>query len=139
MKLIKHDSLTDEHFEAVVKQAGIDVEEMQDYSYKVPHAFVGSARKMRYYSPKSNRMIYVLERVNMVPPDSYVADTFQFESDFTLEEAINFIKKWDEREKEKYKKLKESIPEYGWQLTDAEKEEERKNFLEKEALIRDKG
>lgn len=95
MTPIKHTQLIDTTLGHELQKANVIVTEIEDLSGKVPHAAAGGAAKSSYVSPKSGRTIYILERNSVVPPDSYTNDVWQFDTDFTAEEAAQFLKDVD--------------------------------------------
>jgi hypothetical protein len=96
LKHIKHHILHDETLADVFKTHGVKVMEIEDLSGRVPHVGAGGAWKSSYVSPKSGKTIYVLERQGCGDGESYVNHVWQFEADFTPDEARMFLEDWDE-------------------------------------------
>lgn len=108
--LLKYDVLDCATLSDVVSKKGVIVTEIEDLSGKVPHVGYGGASKSTYVSPKTGNTVYVLERNGWYAGDAYVNDVWQFDCDFTAEEANDFIKsedaiskKWTKKEQEEEK------------------------------------
>lgn len=86
--VIELDSTT---FSQAIKSLGVEVIEVEDLSGKVPHVGFGGASKSYYISPKTGKKIYVLEQNGAYAADAYINRVWQFEEDFTVEEAYRFL------------------------------------------------
>ena len=96
MKPIKYHCLDCETFASAVKGAVVVVL-IEDLTGKVPHVGYGGASKSKYASPKSGREIFVLEVNGWYDADAYVNDVWQFEEDFSVDQAAEFVREWKER------------------------------------------
>ena len=102
---IKHDTLDCTTLADVLGRSGIQVTELEDLSDKVPHVGYGGAGKSKYTSPKSGSTIFVLERNGLYAPDAYLNDVWQFNKDFTTEEAKEFLVYQDNLKHQKMPKV----------------------------------
>jgi hypothetical protein len=93
MKPLKFFSLDCQTFADALKNK-INLVFLEDLSGKIPHVGYGGAGKSKYISPKSGKEIFVLEVNGWYDADAYINDVWQFEKDFTAEEATEFLKKW---------------------------------------------
>lgn len=98
MNLIKHAQLDCQTFAEAVKNK-VAVTELEDLTGKVPHVGYGGASKSSYISPNSGKMIFVLERSGMYCQDAFLSDVWQFDTDFSTEEASEFIENWFKEKK----------------------------------------
>jgi hypothetical protein len=95
MKALSYQVLDCEILAGVLAKQGVKVTEVEDLSGKIPHTALGSAAKSTYFSPKSNRTVYVLEREQQYAADGFATDVWQFAEDFTAEEAAEFVRQYD--------------------------------------------
>lgn len=75
-----------------LKRHGVTVEQVEDLTGKVWHVGAGGATKSTYVSPKSGKTIFVLETFGMYSADAYSCESYQFEEDFTVEQADEFLR-----------------------------------------------
>lgn len=94
---VKYHCLDCSTFKGAVK-GKIEVTEIENLSCKIPHVGYGGGSKSKYVSPKG-QTIYVLERNNWYTGDAYINDVWQFDRDFTAEEADEFITQFDQEQK----------------------------------------
>ena len=99
MKEIKYHLLDCQTFTEAMR-GKVEVIELEDLTGKVPHVGYGGASKSKYFSPKTDRWIYVLERNGWYAGDAYANDVWQFDNDFTADEARRFIEDWDRSHKD---------------------------------------
>lgn len=71
----------------------VEVVELEDLTGKVPQ--MQEISKSMYVSSETHRNIYVLEQRDLFVPESYVTRVWQFDSDFTVEEAARFLKEYE--------------------------------------------
>lgn len=90
MKPIKHHQLDCQTF-ADATHGKIEVFEVEDLTNRVPHVALGGASKSRYESPTTGKTIYVLERNAMYAPDGWLNDVWQFDHDFSIADAVEFL------------------------------------------------
>ena len=95
MQALKYHQLDCQTLTDALKAKGIVVTEIVDLSNLVPHVAYGGACKSSYVSPKSGKIIYVLERNALYAPDAWLNDVWQFDADFSLEEAVEFLSNYD--------------------------------------------
>lgn len=91
MNAIKYHELDCQTF-ADALRGKVDVVEVEDLTGKVPHVGFGGAVKSKYISPKSGKTIYVLEQSGMYAADAFVNRVWQFEEDFSVDDAIEFLR-----------------------------------------------
>lgn len=104
MKAIKFNELDCQTLADALK-GKVEVVELEDLSWKVPHVGYGGATKSMYVSPKSGKTVYVLERSGMYDADAFSTKVWQFDEDFTVEDAAEFLTQFDKmtaEEKEAY-------------------------------------
>lgn len=94
MTPILHTILDSMSFAEAVK-GHVDVREELDISGFVPHAGFGGATKSSYVSPKTGKTVYVLERSGLYAPDAWTTHVWQFDADFTADEAAAFLSAQD--------------------------------------------
>ncbi len=90
MKAIKYNQLDCQMLADALK-GKVTVTEIENLTGKVPHVGFGGASKSSYESPKTGKTIYVLERNGLYAPDAWINDVWQFDADFTIQEATNFL------------------------------------------------
>ena len=90
MKPLQTLVVTDYTFAEIARKQGIQTEELEDLTAKVPHAGFGGAEKSRYVSKKNGATLYVLERSSSIG-DSYVNNIWIFDHDFTTAAAVEFL------------------------------------------------
>lgn len=95
MNPLKFAELDSQTFAEAVRDK-VDVVELEDLTGKVPHVGYGGALKSKYVSPKTGRTIYVLEQSGMYDIDAYINKVWQFDRDFTVEEAAEFLKRYEQ-------------------------------------------
>ena len=81
-------------FAQIARKQGIQTEELEDLTGRVPHAGFGGAEKSRYVSKKNGATLYVLER-NCWHSDSCENKIWTFDRDFTAAEASEFLSEID--------------------------------------------
>lgn len=94
MKAIKFDDVDCDTLANILRDKVVMTNTV-DISDAVPHCGYGGASKWSYLSPKTGKTIYVLERSQTYAPDAYHTEIWQFEQDFTAEEAARFIADYD--------------------------------------------
>jgi len=82
--------IMEETFGDKLREAGIESKE-ENLSFKVPHVGYGGASKRIYTSPNTGKEIYVLETNEPYAADAFVTHLWQFDHDFTVEEAKTFL------------------------------------------------
>lgn len=92
IKPIKHHSFDCSDLAAELEKHGVTVERVEDLTGKVWHVGAGGATKSTYVSPKSGKTIFVLEKFGMYSADAYSCESYQFEEDFTVEQADEFLR-----------------------------------------------
>lgn len=91
MQCLKYVQLDCQLFAEVARKQGVETRNEQDLCNKVPHVGFGGASRSEYTSPKTGKTIYVLERNGWYAGDAYQNDVWQFDTDFTTEQAAEFI------------------------------------------------
>lgn len=101
-----HITLIDQTYAEYLK-GHVEVVELEDLTGLVPHVAYGGASKSVYFSPKSHKNVYVLERSGHFAADSYSNDVWFFDVDFTAVQARDFLERWDKKKREEARQNEE--------------------------------
>jgi len=96
---IKHNQIDCDHMGNVLRKQGVPFVET-DLTGMVPHAGYGGAARYEYVSPKTGEKVFILEVNGLYAPDAYVAESWFFLEDFTVEQATEFIQQQREKPEE---------------------------------------
>lgn len=100
LELGKSFDLVDQTYESLLDYNNIKHTKFIDISEQVPTAGFGGAGMGSYTSPHKNKEIYVLTR-NSSTGDGWVENVYLFHEPFTVEDAVEFLKRVDKEEDER--------------------------------------
>ena len=83
--------------EGVANRLKIGIAMLADLSNVAPCVGFGGVAKYRYISPYSGKPIWVLQRSGYYDCDAFACDVWQFDQDFTEDQAVEFLRTIDDQ------------------------------------------